>query len=178
MTKDTVVDLRDPTVVAVEVTSIKGQMALLGQQVSQGLSNVSSQLSALQGDVREIERTVEKVATQQHELQTHSEGLQRAFTAIERLASRFDHWVEVHETENQLVADKVTGHSTGVRLVWIGLGVVATLAWAYVESRLGRIGDRLTDHITSGADAKAGIERRLDRAESEIGQLKTTRQAR
>lgn len=172
MNQDERMDLRDPTVVAVEVTSIKGQMALLGQQVSQGLSNVSSQLAALQGDVREIERTVEKVATQQHELQTHSEGLQRAFTAIERVSTRMDHWIEVHENENQVIADKVTGHSTGVRLVWLGLCAMSALAWAYVESRLGRIGDRLTDHITSGTEAKAGIERRLDRAESEIGQLK------
>ena len=177
MTDPSPIDLRDPTTVAVEVTTIKGQMALLGQQVSQGLSNVSSQLSALQGDVREIERTVEKVATQQHELQTHSEGLQRAFTAIERVSSRMDHWIEVHENENQVVADKVNSHSTGVRLVWIGLGVVAALAWAYVESQLGRIGDRMTDHVTSGSEAKASIERRLDRTEAAIEELKATRQA-
>ena len=171
-------DLRDPTVVAVEVTSIKGQMALLGQQVQQAMQNVSSQLAALQGDVRDIERTVEKVATQQHELQTHSDGLARAFAAIERLSGRMDHWIDVHESENKGVSDKVNSHATGVRVVWVVFGIVATLAAALMQAKFDAVTGKIDQHVIDSQEARHRVEQHVRDNRAEIEKLKATRLAR
>ena len=66
-----------------KVTTIEGALALLSQQVSQGLGNVTSQLSALQGDMRDNARQLAALNSAQHEFQAHSTGLERLAEAIE-----------------------------------------------------------------------------------------------
>lgn len=172
------IDLRDPTAVAVEVTAVKGQMALLAQQVSSGLSNVSSQLSALQGEVRDQGKTLKCVESGQHDMQSHSKGLDRLALAIERNSAEFGGWRDRHEADNKGVSDRVTTF----RGVLIGVvAVIAVAAGAIAmnqEIRFKRADERLDVHIATVAEGKAIIERRMDRADTEIEKLKSTREAR
>lgn len=171
-------NLGDPLQVAVKVTSIEGQLAMLQQQVSTGLTNVSSQLSALQGEQRDMGKSLREVAITQHDMQAHSEGLERLARAIDRNSAEFASWREKHEGENRGVSDRVTTF----RGMMIGFGIVATLlasAVIYnVQSGFNRQDERFNDHVKTGADTRATLEQRITRNEQAIEALKQTKGAR
>lgn len=116
-------NLGDPLQMAVEVTQIKGTLALMQREVSSGMQTVSSQLAALQGEMRDLGKVTGEVSKQQQAMESHSEGLARAFAEITRLANDNATWRERHERENRDVADKVTTF----RGVLLGFGLLAML---------------------------------------------------
>ena len=123
-------DLSDPMQVAVKVTAVEGALALLGQQVSQGLANVQSQLSSLQGDTRENTRQLTLVAQAQAEFQAHSGGLDRLAAAIEKSTAENLKWREKHELENRGVSDSVTSARGVTRFIaWIGAFIVGLVVF-------------------------------------------------
>lgn len=123
-------DLSDPMQVAVKVTAVEGALALLGQQVSQGLASVQSQLSALQGDTRDNTRQLAALAQAQAEFQAHSGGLDRLAAAIEKSTAENLKWREKHEMENREVADSVTSARGVTRFIaWVGVFIVGLVVF-------------------------------------------------
>lgn len=157
-------DLLDPTTVAVEITAIKGQMALLNQQVSQALSNVGSTLTAMQGDLREVQKDVREVMSQQHALADHSTGLERLGAAIEKFTHENEAWRRSHEGENRGVADRVT--------FWRGAVFVLTLLGGVVSTAVVYI---VQDGFARDAAERARLERLIERNEADIRELQQAR---
>ena len=101
-------NLADPLQVAVEVTELKGTMAMFQQQLSTGLNNNTSMLGSLQSEVRELSKVTGQVATLLSAMESHSAGLGRAFDAINAGAASLNAWREKHEAENTITAEQVT----------------------------------------------------------------------
>ena len=126
----------------------------------------------------------------------HSEGLSRAFAALEKLSTRLDGWIDKHEAENRSVADTVTDFKGRFRGVWMAGGLVVALGSTLVALAWGQVNEKLTDNAKVWGDAKAervAIEARLrnehdrdiarlqqqmDRMNADLEQLHATKGAR
>ena len=142
MTADAALRDMEAPQLAVKVAALEGQLALLSHTVSTGHNNTTSTMAAMQADLRDISKTLTTVAQQQHELQSHSEGLNRAFSAIEKLGNKFERWVDSHERDNRLTSDAVTkwdathlAYKNGLRAIWIVFGLVGLLATWWMDGR-------------------------------------------
>lgn len=159
-------DLSDPMQVAVKVTAMEGALALLGQQVSQGLATVQSQLSALQGETRENTRQLALVAQAQAEFQAHSSGLDRLAVAIEKSTAENLKWREKHELENRSVADSVTSARSVTRFIaWIGVFIVSLVVFAVQMQFDGLAKDRLRIEQLHRDDIQR-LEKKMDQLEA------------
>lgn len=171
-------NLSDPLQVAVEVTEVKGTLAMLQSQVSTGMGNVSTQLAALQGDVRELSKVTSEVARHQQAMEAHSEGLNRAFVSIERLANEFSGWRKEHEEDNCVVADRVTTFKG----VLIGFGLLGSLVvgmatWG-VMSVIERADENLAAYQRSQQAEMLRLQTQLERAQAELRELREARTLR
>lgn len=164
-------DFANPAEVAVEVTEVKGQMALLAQQVSTGLSNVISQLSAVQGELRELQKG-------QHDIQAHSTGLERLATVLERHIDANQAWQRAHAIENQQVADRVT-FWRGMVIGVVALGGLLTTAGIYFvqDGRAQDAAERVRLEAQHAADVSR-IERVIERNQADIRELQQGRTVR
>lgn len=161
-------------------------MALLSSQVQQGMGNVSSQLSALQGESREISKRVGDLQLAQHEFGEHSNGLNRLASIIEANTREFADWRKAHEAENRVVADHVTGFRGGIRALWavgtlVIMLVVFTVQMQFSSSATDRmrIERQFSDVLAKlelryTADIQR-IDRQLDRAAAERDELRKMR---
>lgn len=148
-------DLSDPLQVAVKITRIEGAVALLGQQVSQGLGNVTSQLSAMQGEMRDTNRKVGDLAHAQHE----STALG---TAIGEHVHEFREWRKAHETDNRGVSDHVTGFRSALKLLAWGMAFLVALVVFTVQLQFDAASrDRLRIESTHASDMLR-VEKTLD----------------
>jgi hypothetical protein len=155
-------NLADPLQVAVEVTELKGTMAMFQQQLSTGLNNNTSMLGSLQAEVRELSKVTGQVATLLAAMESHSAGLGRAFDAINAGASSLNAWREKHEAENRQTADQVTTW----RGVVLGIGLFGALLLSaaiyivqkgFADAAIDR--DRIESHVDSLArDADARLD--------------------
>lgn len=171
-------NLGDPLQVAVEVTEVKGTLAMLQSQVSSGIGNVASQLAALHGEVRELGKVTAEVARHQQAMEAHSEGLNRAFVSIERLANEFSGWRKDHEEENSFVADRVTTFKG----VLIGFGLLGSLVvgmatWG-VMSVIERADQNLAVYQRSQQAEMQRVHTQLERAQAELQELRESRALR
>lgn len=165
-------DLSDPMQVAVKVTAMEGALALLGQQVSQGLATVQSQLSALQGETRENTRQLALVAQAQAEFQAHSSGLDRLAVAIEKSTAENLKWREKHELENRSVADSVTSARSVTRFIaWIGVFIVSLVVFAVQMQFDGFAKDRLRIEQLHRDDIQR-LEKKMDQLEAGVEGLR------
>jgi hypothetical protein len=173
-------DLRDPQNVAIEITEQRGLLAMLSREVSTSNSNLSSTLQAVQADVRHMGDKLADVARLQHEQVSHSEGLGRAFQAIERLANEFSGWRKDHEDENDATSRKVTWFSGGVTvLTLVGGLLIAALLWNYDQGRAGEARERsiLEARIDrNAADLGARIDRAAAEADARLDALEGRRE--
>lgn len=152
-------DLLDPAVVAIEVTTVKGELALLSSRLTTGLDNVSSSLAALQTEFREHGRLLKSVETSQHDLQQHSQGLERVGNALERhIVESFD-YRKTHESANQRVADQVNRFSGIVAGFGLLGAVVVTVAILWINAEFGNIRREASDQTARNSDARASIVR-------------------
>lgn len=108
----------------------------------------------------------------------HAKTFERAFGEIEKHKHTLGESIDKLAQSLGSVSKIVTAHQTGIKVSWALFGVIAALLVAVAEIRFRRVDERLQEHIQVGADIRQSIERRLDRADVEIDQLKTTRQAR
>lgn len=183
------IDMADPLQVAVKVTSIEGSLAVLTQQVSTGLGNLSSQVAAVQAEQRDQGKSLRDVAVTQRDMQGHSEGLERLARSMDRYSAEFASWRDKHEAENKGVAERVTTFKG----VIIGFGILATVlasAMGYiVRTGFQRMDENimtldkqhesdLTKHTQYEAESRLILSNRVTRNEEEIEKLKATRGAR
>lgn len=138
--------MSDPVQAAVKIATIEQSMANIQARVSEGFLTVGSRLDAMQADQRESARVQGEVSKQLHDLQSHSDGLNRLATAIERQAAEFASWRDRHEIDNRAVADKVTRFGG-----WVGgFGVLGMLvaggAWAWVATRFDQVDARASEN--------------------------------
>jgi hypothetical protein len=165
-------DMSDPLQLAVEVTEVKGTLAVLTQQVSTGLGNVSSQIASVQAEQRDQGRALQEVLTAQHDMQSHSEGLERLARAIDRNSAEFAAWREKHEGDNARVSDRVTSHSTGIKVSWALFMVIAGLVAAYSELRFRRADEMLAQHIQFGTEVRGNMQDRMNQMDSDRQQMR------
>lgn len=172
-------DLRDPTVVAVEVTTIKGDVALLASQVSTGLGNVVSQLAALQGEFREQGRLLRSVESAQHDMQAHSTAVERLAGSIDRSTAENLSWRKAHEADNKTVGDRVTVFKGAM----IGFGLlgatVMTIAGLWINAEFANIRRESNDKAMFLAEARGRITEKHNQdtaqLKSEIQEIKANR---
>lgn len=162
------VDMTDPVQAAVKIATIESAMNNIQSRVSEGFLAVGSRLDAMQADQRESARVQGEVSKQLHDLQSHSDGLNRLATAIERQASEFANWRDRHEIDNRAVADKVTRFGG-----WVGgFGVLGMLvaggAWAWVTTRFEQVDARTTETALIQARDLSRIEVKHDKDITEI----------
>lgn len=166
------VDLSDPMQVAVKVTTIEGALALLSQQVSQGLGNVQSQLSALQGDMRENAKQLAELNSAQHEFQAHSTGLERLAEAIEKSTEENHAWRRRHETENNEVSSSVQQAKGALWLLsFAGLAVAGLVVFTVQSQFDAATRDRQRIEKAHDIDI-ARVEKRMDMADAERKEMK------
>ena len=161
--KVTAPNLGDPLHAAVKITTIEGALALLQSQVGSGLQSVNSRLDSLFSEQREQTKVVAEVARQQHDLQAHSEGLDRLARAIDRNSAEFASWRKEHEQQNQNVADKVNTFRGA--LVGFGiLGAVAlTGAGLWINAEFANIRREAMDRAQDQNEKREAIASRLDK---------------
>lgn len=158
--------MSDPLQVAVKVTTFEGALALLAQQVSQGLGNVQSQLSALQADSRDHGKQMAQVVSSQHEVQAHSQGLDRLSAAIERSTEENIQWRRTHEAENRGVSDAVTSAKGAVKLIaWSGVFIVGLVVFTVQMQFDSAAKDRQRIEAAHATDAQRQ-DRRADKIEA------------
>ena len=147
----------DPTQLAVDVAGIKGTLALFQQQLATGLANNTSTLQAVQAEVRDLGKVTAQVASLLTAMESHGQGLGRAFTQISDVARGFNDWREAHEAKNERTADTVTTW----RGVIIGLGIFgAMLGSSLVYIIESRFNQAQTD--------RTRIEAQMDRSHREF----------
>ena len=169
------VDLSDPMQVAVKVTTIEGALALLSQQVSQGLGNVTSQLSALQGDMRDNAKQLAALSSAQHEFSAHSTGLERLAEAIENSTKENMEWRRRHETENNDVSSAVQQAKGALWLLaFAGMAVVGLVVFTVQSQFEAATRDRQRIEKAHDIDV-ARIEKRMDLADADRKELKNMR---
>lgn len=142
----------------------------------QGLQAQNAAISGVQEELRKLVSISEK----QVELSAHfthqSDGLKRAFRAIETAAEGFTKWRENHEKDNAEVSKTVTRHQTAAWVITAVFGIVAAVSTAYIagefrrvdEARIGgddRVRQALQGHISQENEDNRRIENRLDRLE-------------
>lgn len=166
-------DLSDPLQVAVEVTEIKGSLALMKEQLSTGLGSLSKAIDSLQNEQRQTTKIMIEVSRHQQAMEATSEGLSRAFNAIEKLANEFSGWRTAHEKKNDETDDHVTAFRGSLRGVgWtIGLitllgGAVISLALYSYRNDLRSVSDSVTRLETKHDKDVSTINARIERDEN------------
>jgi anti-sigma-K factor RskA len=149
------VDWTEPMQVASRVMEVEGDIRLLSQQVTMGLKIVTDQQASMQGDIREIERVARNIESQQHEIQSHSTGLERLAKAIEKHVDQQERRWEKQETENKAVADRVN--------FWRGIVIgISLLAGLLLSAGIYIVNSRFDD----AAKERVRIDSRLDHLEA------------
>lgn len=151
-------DLRDPALVAIEMTAIKGEFALLSSQVSQGIGNLTSQVSAIQGEFREHGRVLRSVESAQLEMQAHSNAVDRLARAIEAGTAENMRWRKDHEGENRVVADRVTTFRGIMLGVTILAGAAFTIAMNWITAEFSNVRGEATREAVVLAEKRSAIE--------------------
>lgn len=186
----------DPTELAIGLAQVRADQSILQREVASSIQNLSSATDAVQAELRHIGSKLEDVARLQQQQANHSEGLDRAFKSIEKLANSFDSWRERHEGENRTTADCVTEFRGQFRGVWMAGGLVVALVTALATVAGTRINERFSDVEKWFADAKAervavearrqaahdkdvaDLQKQITELQSQNQQLQATRGAR
>ena len=117
----------DPIQMAMEVTALKGQ-------VQSGFNGINATLERLEKDQREVRQTMVDLVRHQATMESHSEGLGRAFKAIENHTSEFAKWRISHEAENDAVSERVVMFKGSLKGAAVLVGVIVMLCGALVSS--------------------------------------------
>lgn len=183
----------DPTALAVALTKLQGDQAVLQRDVQVSIQNLTSSTHAVQAEVRHMGEQLAELARLQQQQVSHSEGLDRAFKAIEKLTGRMDVWIEKHEGENRTTADCVTAFRGGLAATRWVVGVVGTLVAGLLAAWIGAIAwnfntevanarterTRIEAQITSQHAADAARQQaQLDALSAKLDQLESTKGAR
>ena len=163
----------EPT--SLELIQIRGEQALMSQRLDSSIIAMTGHLAVLQGDMTLVKDRLEQVVHHQGEFSHHSSGLERLGRLLDKLEAESQRRWEAHEAANKIVADKVTGHSTGIRVTWALFGVIAAVLTMLANVQISRIDGRMNDHISTTADVRRGYEARFTRNEADIRLLQDQR---
>ena len=156
-------DLSDPLQMAVKVTRIEGTLALMQQQATQGMGNMTNALASLQAELRELTHRLSDVASGQHEFATQSSALQQLSRSIDAHVRDYSEWRKVHESDNRAVADHVTAARGALKLVaWSGVFVIGLLVFTVQMQFNAAQSERLRMEQQHATDV-GRIERMLER---------------
>lgn len=142
-------DLSDPLSVAVEITAIKGSLKLLQEQISTGLRNIVKTIDAIQLEQRQTTSIMNEVSRHQQSMEATSQGLNRAFLAIERLTSEFSGWRQAHEEANDETSEAVTGFKGALKGLGVAMAITSVLFGAVLALGLYSYQRDLTQVTTS-----------------------------
>ena len=120
-------DYTNPTVLAVELTEMRGRLAFLGQ----GMGEVKSA-------VHDLGEQISTVISSQNEFRQHSSGLERVGKEIAKYFSDNDEWKKAHVADNQKVADQVTHWRGWILGVMVMVGVLSAAVVTMVRDGFGR----------------------------------------
>lgn len=158
-----------------EFSQLKGEQALMSQRLDSSIAAMTSHLQALQGDMSLVKDRLEQVVHHQGEFSHHSSGLERLGRLLDKLENDSQRRWEAHERDNKTVADKVTSHSTGIRVSWALFTVIGAVLTMLANVQIDRIDQRMLDHVSSGNETKRSYESRFDRDEADIRLLQDQR---
>lgn len=169
-------DPSDPTSLALAMTRLQGDHTILQREVATNIQNLTACITALQADSRHLSEQLADVVRLQQQQVSHSEGLDRAFKAIEKLTTRIETWIEKHEGENRTTADCVTRFQGGLSatrwaagILWglLVIGIGALGAWAK-----GAIEDARNDRVRIEAQLRAAHDADTVRLQGQIDTLR------
>lgn len=187
------VDAADPTALAVALAKMQGDHTVLQREVQVSIQNLTSTAHALQAEVRHMGEQLANMALLQQQQVSHSEGLDRAFKAIEKLTGRIDSWIDKHETENRTTADYVTAARGGISATRWVVGVVGSLVALLLSGWIGAVTWNFTRELDNAKSERARIEAQItgqhtadtvrtqaqiDALAAKVEQLETTKAAR
>lgn len=145
-----------------KIATLEGQLALLAKEVSMSTSNMANAIAAMQGDLRDVGRTVGNMRAEQQEMRSHSEGLDRLGKAIEKLNDRLDR----RDVKDEAVNDSISAFRGGVKVLWAVVLILGSLASAYVLNEFRHVEATQARLEALQTAAERRIENRLDRLES------------
>lgn len=112
----------------------------------------------MQGEFREQGRILRSVEQAQHDMQAHSQAVERIAKAIEVLAAENMGWRKDHEVENRVVADRVTSFRGAVVGFSVLSGVAFTVAMNWITSEFSGVRKEAADRTIALAEKRAAIE--------------------
>jgi chromosome segregation ATPase len=145
----------DPAELAIGLAQVRADQTILQREVATNVQNLTSTLHSVQAELRHVGEQLTDVARLQQQQVNHSEGLDRAFKAIEKLANSFDSWRERHEGENKVTSDCVTEFRGQIRGAWLAGGLVVMLASTLSTVAWNRINERFAENDKALAEARA-----------------------
>lgn len=154
--------MTEPT--SLELIQIRGEQALMSQRLDSSIIAMTGHLAVLQGDMTLVKDRLEQAVLHQGEFSHHSSGLERLGRLLDKL-----------EAKSQTVADKVTSHSTGIRVSWALFTVIGAVLTMLANVQIGRIDGRFIDHVAGTAEIRRSYEARFDRIEDDIRLLQDQR---
>ena len=132
-------DLLDAAVIAIEHVGLKGDFALLQAQTSTNLQNLSSQVSALQGDSRATMQILRNVEAAQHQMQAHSSAFERLAASIDRSTAENLQWRKDHEQVTAALVARVNKFQGGLIGVSLLAGTLFTVAVMWVNAEFANL---------------------------------------
>lgn len=176
-------DLSDPTQLAVEVSELRGAFALLQSQCNGAIQNLTGSVQAVQAELRNLGNKVEEVTRLQVHTEQHSEGLERAFAAIQNLADMtretFEkdrasvegyrtrrereegQWRAEHVKENQETRDKVMRFS-GAAVVISGVATMLVAVVMWYSDKIDTAASREQDMTNAAVRENTGRIRNIE----------------
>lgn len=147
------IDVDDPRL-EVKVATLAGQVALLAQSTSMSTQHMASSLSAMQADLRDVSKIVTEIKTEQHEVRSHSEGLERLDRSITKATETWERTFKEQKIESDKTSDTVKNWTGGLKLAGVLLLLFIGLISAYINSRFASVAGDITK-----------VERRIERLE-------------
>lgn len=165
--------MTEPT--SLELIQIRGEQALMSQRLDSSIIAMTGHLAVLQGDMTLVKDRLEQVVHHQGEFSHHSNGLERLGRLLDKMETESQRRWELHDRDNKTVADKVTSHSTGIRVSWALFTVIGAVLTMLANVQIGRIDGRFIDHVAGASETKRSYEARFDRIEDDIRLLQDQR---
>jgi outer membrane murein-binding lipoprotein Lpp len=151
---------------ALQFVELRSAQTMLSREVSTNVQNLSSATQSLQSDVRHLVEQMSEFARLQQQQINHSEGLERAFSEIGRVARSFEAYRDKQDalfeayraatdTRHGTIAEKVTDYSGRFKGIWLSLGLVVALGTALCGVAWDQLRGADADLKAQFADAKA-----------------------
>jgi hypothetical protein len=173
----------DPAVLAIQLAETKGDVQSLQQALANATQNFGSTLQSVQIDIRSISQKMDGMATLSARQETMDDEIERAFTAIEKLAeSSKEKWDQHYEEQSgyRATRDGEIRASREKLILWggvcLGFSVLAATLTAIVawsvnsrftaqENALGKLDLRLDKHIEKSTEDHEQAAVRIEKVE-------------